>query len=196
MIAEVDTLLFLWVTALDREEDAVRLLEAVRICDRGLARTGANGPWRALRRRLAARMGGPPARPVEADDPSAETSATASFEWGWLHQREGRRDRAIAWLDRAAWLEPGNDWYAFCLANLEDRAGRLDDALRHYDVAIALRPHSPWARLGHARLLRKRGLAADADLQRARDDLLRQLLEQTRDPALAHLLGRAFEPIP
>ena len=181
LISEVDTLLFLWVTALDREEDAVRLLEAVRICDRGLARTGANSPWRALRRRLAARMGGPPARPVEADDPSAETSATASFEWGWLHEREGRRDRAIAWLDRAAWLEPGNDWYSFCLANLEDRAGRLDDALRHYDVAVALRPHSPWARLGRARLLRKRGLAADADLQRARDDL-QQLPERRAIP--------------
>ncbi|MBV8264804.1 MAG: hypothetical protein JO252_00505, partial [Planctomycetaceae bacterium] len=60
---------------------------------------------------------------------------------------------------------------------------------------VALRPHSPWARLGRARLLRKRGLAADADLQRARDDL-RQLLVQTRDPALAHLLGRAFEQLP
>ena len=194
LIAEVDTLLFLWVTALDREEDAVRLLDAVRLCDRGLARAGANGPWRALRQRLAARMGGPTARPVEADDPSAETSATACFEWGWLHEHEGRRDRAIAWLDRAAWLEPGNDWYAFCLANLEDRAGRLDDALRHYDVAVALRPHSPWARLSRARLLRKRGLAVDADLQRARDDI-RHLLEQTRDPALVHLLGRALEQV-
>ncbi len=195
LIVEVDTLLFLWAVALDREGGGDRLRCALSICDRALVSAAPDGPWRALRLRLAARLGGPPSGPAGADDPSAETSASTCFQWGWLREREGWRDRAIAWLDRAVWLEPGNDWYAYCLADLESRARRLDDALRHYDVAVALRPQGPWARLGRARLQQQRGRAAAPDFQRARDELQR-LLQQTRDPAFERHLRRELHLIP
>ena len=64
-------------------------------------------------------------------------SALACFQWGVLAYRADRLSRAIEWLERAARLEGGkNYWYQFLLGYLEDKAGYTDDAFRNYDIAL------------------------------------------------------------
>ena len=127
-------------------------------------------PWLALKARLKAhrddsgggrpspgrRVGSPVVRHA-AHASTEETSALACFQWGLLCYREGRRRRAIDWLQRAARLRRDNYWYQFFLAYLEDKAGYMDDALNHYSMAAALKPESPWVRFSRARLYRSKG---------------------------------------
>ena len=176
VVEEVNEILFLWAVALDdpgpvRDPEDVR--RALDLCDRGLAFVNPKGPWRALRDRFADAPGADRSGP---DAPGAETSARACFEWALLRRLEGRPDRAIAWLDRAIRLEPGDFWYQFALAmghrEMEARspgAGHADLAFQAQAAAIALDARSQWAWRQRARLHLDRGdpVRALADLARA-----------------------------
>ena len=86
---------------------------------------------------------------------------------------EGHRAEAIAWLERAVWLEPSDAWYHLTLALQLDRAGRSGEAQAHADVAVALRADSPWVRYRRALIARRRGALdlAALDLGRTLEDL-------------------------
>ena len=155
-------------TALDRSaqspsatrlaSDPRVLAQALDVCDRAITFAEPNGPWRALRAllaahreqdrtaraepagrtarrsRQAARLLGEPVHVCRRESPSE------CFQWGLLCSIQGRRTRAIEWLQRAAWLDWSNYWYQYYLAFLEDQAGLLDDALGHYSVAAGCHP--------------------------------------------------------
>jgi tetratricopeptide (TPR) repeat protein len=182
---EINELLFLWVagiedalrrqvdppTARGRHEDLPVIDEALRVCDRATSFAERKGPWLALRALLEAHReeaGGPPPGPGptpkrpgllpgEPVHVAEEHSPSECFQWGLLRSSQGRRARAIEWLQRAAWLQWQDYWYQFYLAYLEDQAGLLDDALVHYSVAAGRQPESAWVRYSRARLYRARG---------------------------------------
>jgi serine/threonine protein kinase/predicted Zn-dependent protease len=196
---EVGELLFLWMVGIEhslrqlghvpQRQEELREREravdqALEVCDRALQFTSAKGPWRALRAELETyrepsggsrsslphgAVGGGPSLLGEPKQVADEPSALACFQWGLLCSSQGRRTRAIEWLQRAVWLEWSNYWYQFYLAYLEDQAGFPDDALDHYSVAVAQRANSPWVRFNRARIYRAKGRWAWAidDLNRA-----------------------------
>ena len=153
LLVEVDELLFLLAVALDRSGDPRSARLAVETCDRAIRSSRTPGAWKALR----ARLDGAGDAPVVGEDPSAEASASACFQWGLLHDLEGHRAEAIARLERAVWLEPSDAWYQLTLALHLDRAGRSVEAQAHADVAVALRPRSPWVRYHRALIASKAG---------------------------------------
>jgi serine/threonine protein kinase/predicted Zn-dependent protease len=166
--ADVEDLLFLWVIALDdlmdraEPEDLPKLARAAdSLCQRGLAIASEPGPWDALRERLAARSQGREAAAWGAPDiPIAENSGRICFLWGVLRAREQHRRAAIAWLERATRLDPGQYWYHYLLAyqyQLRLTPEGDEQALTHYNVAVALRPERPWAWFDRAQLHRSRG---------------------------------------
>ncbi|HWE38281.1 MAG TPA: protein kinase [Isosphaeraceae bacterium] len=174
--AEAEGLMFLWVFALDhaRPGDPETARQSRRICDAVLSFAEAPGPWRALRGRYE---GGP--RPSEAaGDPAREGSAAACFQWALLCHLDGRPEAAIAWLERAIALRPGDYWAQFYLGYRRDDLGRVEQERGHrttaaglvavarerYSIALALRPGSRWALYNRARLDRQAG-----DLERALD---------------------------
>ncbi len=159
LLRDADELIFLHAARLD-PRDARAARRGVELCDRALAFTGSRGPWRALR----ARFDESPS-PESGDDPRAETSAPAAFEWAVLRDRQGRAKSAAAWLERASRIEPDDLWYHSHLAAILARSGRADDALRHLEAAVALDPASPRSRLQRAAVLRAVG-----EWARAADD--------------------------
>jgi tetratricopeptide (TPR) repeat protein len=187
LIAEADELLFLWAAvALDHEGDPASLGRAAEVCDRALTFTRSQGPWLALKSRLAERYG-PPA--ASSSLPRGEPTPLGEFEWGVLLLQEGRFGEAVAQLRSAARGDEGNYWYQYYLAFAHDEKGRGDadrnEALRHYEVALALKPQSPWVRFSLARLYRQRGVWAQARaglLQAIEDD--EALPAADRDPVL------------
>src|SRR5262249_50832460 len=131
------------------------------------------GPWRALRDRLIAAHGGPPAVARGATIPAAESSSRGCFQWAILSDLDGQTEEAIAWLKRATLLEQDNYWAQFYLGHDYERAGQKGQALQHYQVAVTLRPDSPWARYNRALLYHSRG-----DYDEELDDLSRILASQ------------------
>ncbi len=227
LLDDVEDLLFLWTLALDRRletapaaDRATILAQAQQNVNRALGFTPSPRPWQALQARLATRRAGqePPRHTSDADQPVAEPSDRACFEWGLLRSREGQLRAAIAWLDRAARRRPDRYWYHLCLALAYEQASRdpfqtqpLDGqkALAHYGVAIALHADDPWPWLYRARLHAAMGAwaraledfeAAAQRLQPGDDrELLRMLataeLPWLRSPGLAllnRLIGRAW----
>jgi tetratricopeptide (TPR) repeat protein len=95
-----------------------------------------------------------------------ETLARGCFQWAQLCDLEGRREAAVAWLERATQLEPRDYWSQFSLGNAFWRLHQTGRAMEHYQAAVALRPDSPWARLNRAHLFLARG-----DWEPALDDL-------------------------
>ena len=180
LLVEVNELLFLWMAAIHESvglasdgnpgqrvtEEQKALASAVTICERALNWVEPKGPWRALEARLEADRVKDAAPLVDAgehpgdlmlDEPRRvidEKSALASFQWGLLCYRQGRRAGAIDWLEHAVRLKEKNYWYQFLLAFLKDEAGYLDEALNHYSIAAALEPESPYVRFSRARLYR------------------------------------------
>jgi serine/threonine protein kinase/Tfp pilus assembly protein PilF len=152
---EVNELLFLWVVARDRTDDRATIESALRTCDQALVFVEPKGPWRALRKRLAARLGKGPAEPDAGETPATVTSPLACFQWGMLREREGRSAVALDWFRQAVARGTGNYWYQYYLAYTANRAGLLDEARTHFEAAVALEPTSPWARLGRGELLRQ-----------------------------------------
>ncbi|SIO46497.1 Serine/threonine protein kinase [Singulisphaera sp. GP187] len=173
---EVNDLLFLWVTALARDGsgDRNRLREATALCDKVLGFASPNspwpkGPWKALRRILTERLG-EPVRPGDQDaTASTADSPLTCFQWGYIHELEGRRSQALDWFRRAAWNEENNYWYHYYLAYLAGLSGFSEEALRHYGSAVSLKEDSPWARLGRGQHHREQGALAMAltDLKKA-----------------------------
>ena len=193
LIVEVDELLFLLAVALDRSRDPGSARLAVETCDRAIRSSRSPGAWKALR----ARLDGSGDAPVGGEDPSAEASASTCFQWGLLRDHEGHRAEAIAWLERAVWLEPSDAWYQLTLALQLDRAGRSGEAQAHADVAVALRPHSPWVRYHRALIARRRGALALAalDLERTLDDV-RKLPDSDRTRDLERKVLREYAALP
>ena len=114
LIHDVDEILFLYAARLDpREPRAAR--RGVALCDRAMTFTDDRRPWQALRNWLDD-------SPISSDpdDPRAERSAKSCFEWGALLHEQGRSRASKVWLARAAWLDPGDSWYPYHLA---DRPG-------------------------------------------------------------------------
>ena len=180
---EVNELLFLWIATIDEAlsssfgagdpppqlQHETAVARATALCDHALVFVEPKEPWRALRtwlgrtRSAAADRPAAPARQVAPDfegephDVAVERSALVCFQWAVLCSRAKRPARAIEWMRQAVWLDPGNYWYQFCLAYVEDQAGSIDNALEHYSVAVALKPNSPWVRFSRARLYRSKG---------------------------------------
>ena len=128
------------------------LAPALAICEKALVWVEPKAPWLALEARLrasgkATMANGSPwaAKPGQspaafwraASDRNVISSSLACFQWGVLAYRADRLSRAIEWLERAARLEGGeNYWYQFLLGYLQDKAGYTDEALRNYSIAV------------------------------------------------------------
>jgi tetratricopeptide (TPR) repeat protein len=196
---EVNELLFLWMATIDeslspkgemseqtwRASDRELAARAVAICDRALAFAEPKQTWRTLKARLeraalpANELAAPPLGRIvsriegEPRDVAEERSALACFEWALLWTRTKRPARAIEWMRQAVRLEPGNYWYQYFLAYVEDQAGLTDDALNHYSSAVALQPRSPWVWFSRARIYRSKGRWAWAidDMRMALNEL-------------------------
>lgn len=180
---EVNELLFLWAVALDRTGDGQAVRLALTICDRAIAFSRPRDPWIALRAWIGSRSRGGAADPAVADDPPAETSALACFQWGLLRELQEDIPAAIEWLKQAILIDPSDYWYQYYLAYNEDLVRSHVAALNHYNCAVALRPKSPWVRFSRARLYRIRGAWKDAreDYQLALA-CYRNLPDSARDP--------------
>ncbi|HZW31247.1 MAG TPA: protein kinase, partial [Isosphaeraceae bacterium] len=172
LIGEVNELLFLWVAAWDRERhgDPAAARRAIPLCDVALAFARPAGPWRAIRARWAADPTGDPPPSQVPTRTEGETSARGCFQWAQLCDLEGRREAAIAWLERATQLEPQDYWSQFLLGDYCWRLRQAGRAMEHYQAAVALRPDSPWARCNRSVLYHDRG-----DWELALDDLNRAL---------------------
>ncbi len=169
LTAAVDQLLYLYVLGEDGRDEAAGVLALVGICDRALAFTQAPGPWRAERARLLAKVDPRAPRSLSGEGTAEESSARTCLKWGLFFGMVKQPDRAMAWLERAARIEPDDYWSRFILARYYAESGRIDEALKHCEVAVALEPASPWARLNRADLLARRGTWGQAqdDLERA-----------------------------
>ena len=132
LIREVEEVLFLFASGLDpRKADSAR--RGIDLCDRALSFTDDPKPWQALRNWLD----DSPAAPIDSD-PHHERSAKSCFEWGVLLDKQGRKDQAKAWFDRAKTLEPGDSWYRYHLATLLARGGDAAGSLIQYEAALAI----------------------------------------------------------
>ena len=159
LIHDIDEVLFLFVAGLDpRDPRSARL--GVAHCDRAMAFTDDRRPWQALRNWLDD-------SPIPAipDDPQTEGSAKSCYEFAALLDRQGRSRVAIAWLERAAWLDPGNSWYHYHLATLLARSDDALGSIQQYGEALTVEPDNRRFRLDRARALRSIG-----EWQKARQD--------------------------
>ena len=147
LLRDVDETLFLYAASLDPAVDR-SARRAVAIADQNLRSTVSPGPWRALRAWYAEA----PADDV-SNSPDGETSATTAYEWAVLRDRQSRPVKAMAWMERATRIDPGNPWYHRHLATLADRSGHAPLALRHFEAALALDPGSETIRIERDRLL-------------------------------------------
>ena len=69
----------------------------------------------------------------------------------------GRAGDAIALMERALRIDPGNDASKMMKANFLVQAGRLDDAIADYRAIVQAAPANPEARYGLAEALRRKG---------------------------------------
>jgi eukaryotic-like serine/threonine-protein kinase len=151
LFRDIDEILFLYASGFD-VRDRQASLRGIALCDRAKGFAQDFRPWQALRNWLD----DPPITSSPAD-PQAERSAQSCFEWGVLLERQGRMASAIGWLDRAAYLEPGNAWYQYHLATTQARSGDARGSLVPYGAAIALEPANGRFRIDRARVLRSLG---------------------------------------
>ena len=189
LLVEVDELLFLSAVSLDRSRDPRSARLALETCDRAIRSSPSPGAWKALRARLD--------RSGDAPVGGEETSASACFQWGLLRELEGHLPEAIAWLERAVWIEPSDAWYQLTLALQLHRAGRSDEAQAHADAAVALRPQSPWVRYHRALITRGRGALALAalDLRETLRDI-QKLPDADRTRDLERKIIREYAALP
>ena len=182
LLNEVNEVLFLWIAEIDESlesapdskarthlsPDGDPVGKALMICNKALVWVEPREPWLAMVEWLKRHQTGRRLAPGGDDMPvvarhqpplnvNKEDSALASFQWGVLAMRERRLGRAIDWLRRATQLKPGNHWYQFFLAYLEDQAHATDQALSHYTAALVLRPESPWVLFSRAKIYRAMG---------------------------------------
>jgi serine/threonine-protein kinase len=69
----------------------------------------------------------------------------------------GRADDAVALMDRALRIDPGNVATRSMKADFLSHAGRLDDAIAEYKALVATEPSNPFPLYGLAGLLRRSG---------------------------------------
>jgi tetratricopeptide (TPR) repeat protein len=169
LFREIDELLFMLIAGFD-PKDPRASLRGIALCDRAQGFAADRRPWQALRDWLD-----DPPTTSSPGDPQAEGSAPACYEWGVLLEKQGRIAAALGWLDRAAYLEPGNAWYQYHLATLQARSGDARASMTPYAAAIALEPTNPRFRLDRARALRSIG-----EWARAKEDerLVGQALDE------------------
>ncbi len=175
---EVDDLLFFWVVAAalappgpatGAADRADRDRNAVAYCDAALRFSRDRASWTALRAWWADQSR-PVRRPFGPAEGSRQAQAGAYFRRYLLGMLGTDGESALAWLERAAALEPENYWHHFALAFEHARQGDLHAARPHYDASIALRPDLPWAWKNRALLFMALG-----DWAPALDDLSRAL---------------------
>ncbi|QEH33598.1 Serine/threonine-protein kinase PknK [Aquisphaera giovannonii] len=181
LTGDVNELLFLWMVGVEEAfrrssagpepaaaADLDRLEDALAVCDRALTFAEPREPWLSLRDLLAQHAtprtgmdapggGGDPRLPGEPRDIASVQSPNACFQWGLLNSSEGRRARAVEWLQQAVRLDWSSYWYHFYLGYLANNEGLIEDALGHFSNAVACRPGSAWVRFNRARLLRAKG---------------------------------------
>jgi TolB-like protein/tRNA A-37 threonylcarbamoyl transferase component Bud32 len=74
----------------------------------------------------------------------------------------GRTEEAIALMERALRVDPGNPDSRNMMADFLAHAGRLDQAIGYYRAAVESEPSDPWPLVGLADLLKRRGDATGA----------------------------------
>src|SRR5260370_22964813 len=87
----------------------------------------------------------------------------------------GRPDEAVALMERALRVDPGNVESRIMMADFLVQAGRLDEGLSHYKDIADAEPSEPRPLLGMAEVLKRRGAMSGAI------DVLRKTYELSRD---------------
>ena len=154
---DVEEILFLFAAGIDaRDHRASR--RAIALCDNAIRFVGDPRPWQALRDWLDD-------SPIASvpEDTKAERSARSCFEWGVFLERKGQTAAAIAWLDQAVSIEPGNSWYQYHLATMQAKAGDARGSLTPYGAAIALEPINRRFLLDRSKVFRSIGEWARAE---------------------------------
>jgi serine/threonine protein kinase/tetratricopeptide (TPR) repeat protein len=102
-----------------------------------------------------------------------------------FHWARGRTDEAVALIEQALRVDPGNLNSRLMMADFLAHAGRLEDALRRYRDIVDTEPSDPFPRFGLAEVLRRRGDAKGAI------DALRKAYELAGEEAGAKALDAA-----
>jgi serine/threonine protein kinase/tetratricopeptide (TPR) repeat protein len=135
---------------------------------------------------------------------SQETAVMASVQYhpiALFYVAAGRPDEAVALMERALVLDPGNVESRVMLGNFLVQAGRLDDALKVYNTIASEEPKDPRPFLGAADVYKRRGditraiesrrkayeLAGDDDAARALAAATTEKDYQKADVAVARL---------
>ena len=164
---------------------AARLVAAARAAD--------PDPWRNRLRDTLGRMGGDPARKLEALERLAATADVDHLPGASVTRLAaalaflGRRDMAIALLRRAQASHRDDFWVNADLGRELMASGRPEEAVRFFAVAAGVRPRSGLALSGLGKALLQSGQPSEAA------DILREVTRLRPDDALAHVaLGSAL----
>ena len=158
-----------------------------------VARTADPDPWRNRLRDTLGRMGGDPARKLEALERLAATADVDHLPGASVTRLAaalaflGRRDTAIALLRRAQASHRDDFWVNADLGRELMASGRPEEAVRFFAVAAGVRPRSGLALSGLGKALLLSGQPSEAA------DILREVTRLRPDDALAHVaLGSAL----
>ena len=157
------------------------------------ARAADPDPWRNRLRDTLGRMGGDPARKLEALERLAATADVDHLPGASVTRLAaalaflGRRDTAIALLRRAQASHRDDFWVNADLGRELLASGRPEEAVRFFAVAAGVSPRSGLALSGLAKALLQSGQPSEAA------DILREVTRLRPDDALAHVaLGSAL----
>lgn len=158
-----------------------------------VARAADPDAWRNRLRDTVGRMGGGPARRLEVLERLAATAdvehlpVTSVTRLATSLAIFGRRDTAIALLQRAQASHRDDFWVNADLGRELMTANRPEEAVRFYAVAAGVRPQSPLALSGLGRAILQSGQPAEAT------DLFRQWTRLRPEDPLSHVaLGSAL----
>jgi serine/threonine-protein kinase len=96
-----------------------------------------------------------------ADEPQVLTEELFR-PMAFFHWARGRPDEAVALMEKALRVDPGNLNSRLMLADFLAQDGRLEDAIAGYRALVAAEPTDPFPLFGLAEVLRRRGDAAGA----------------------------------
>lgn len=168
-----------WFSYIDALIQAGRPDDAWAVLDQGRARglKGAGADGLAVRLATLAPSPAEMAAALAADDDGAAARTLTirfpghGFGWkalGAILRRLGRRDEALAALERAARLAPDDPEPHNILGNSLREAGRLDEAETRYRRAVALKPDFAEAHGALSLTLGQLGRADEAEASRRR----------------------------
>ncbi|MFN3341860.1 MAG: tetratricopeptide repeat protein [Flavobacteriales bacterium] len=92
------------------------------------------------------------------------TCDAAYYHLSGLYMMQGRSEMAIASADRAAELDPKNEWYLLQAANISQKNGDLKKSISTYEKLIKLNPEKPDYYLPYSDVLLQSGQADKAIL--------------------------------